>query len=110
MNNNIGVNEAGLKNISSEIINCAERVKKGFNDIEDVFDSILATLQGIEKNVLKNYFDTIKTNFSTVYKNLLTYATDMNYVILKYKNLDDKSNDIVRKHQNRIEPPKKIIK
>ena len=110
MNSNIGINETGLKKISLEIINYAERVKKGFNEIEDVFDSSLVTFQGTEKIFLKKYFEDIKTNFSTVYKNILTYSTDMNYIILKYRNLDDKSYNIVKKHQNIIEPPKKIIK
>lgn len=110
MNDNYGINGEGLKKVSLEMINYAQKVKQGFNEIEDVFESSLYTIQGTEKTFLKNYFDTIKTNFSIIYRNLISYANDMNYITSKYQKLDSKSAMIVKKAENKIELPKNIVK
>ena len=75
--NEIGINIDSIDKLILDIYNYAERVNKTLNQITDVVDQTKNFYDCEAAQNYRNKFNSFKTNFNVINKNLNSYAEDL---------------------------------
>lgn len=101
--NEIGINIDSVDKLILDIYNYAERVNKTLNQISNVVDQTKSFYVCDAADNYRNKFNSFRTNFSIVNKNLISYAEDLIKLKNRYQNISDDMTQIVRKQIANIE-------
>lgn len=95
--NEIGINIDSIDKLILDIYNYAERVNKTLNQIMDVVDQTKNFYDCEAAQNYRNKFNSFKTNFNVINKNLNSYAEDLIKLKNKYQNVDSNITDTIKK-------------
>lgn len=95
--NEIGINIDSIDKLILDIYNYAERVNKTLNQITDVVDQTKNFYDCEAAQNYRNKFNSFKTNFNVINKNLNSYAEDLIKLKNKYQNVDSNITDTIKK-------------
>ena len=103
--NEVGINLDSIDKLILDIYNYAERVNKTLNQISDVVDQTKNFYAWESADNYRNKFNSFRTNFKVVNKNLISYAEDLIKLKNRYQNMSDEMTQTIKKAIANIEVP-----
>lgn len=103
--NEVGINLDSVDKLILDIYNYAERVNKTLNQISDVVDQTKTFYVCDAADNYRNKFNSFRTNFNVVNKNLVSYAEDLIKLKNRYQNMSDEITQTINKAIAKIEVP-----
>lgn len=103
--NEVGINLDSIDKLILDIYNYAERANKTLNQIADVVDQTKTFYNCDEADNYRNKFNSFRTNFKVVNKNLVSYAEDLIKIKNRYQNVSDEMTQTINKAIANIEVP-----
>jgi len=103
--NEVGINLDSIDKLILDIYNYAERVNKTLNQISDVVDQTKNFYACESADNYRNKFNSFRTNFKVVNKNLISYAEDLIKLKNRYQNMSDEMTQTIKKAIANIEVP-----
>lgn len=101
--NEVGVNLDSVDKLILDIYNYAERVNKTLNQISDVVDQTKNFYACEVADNYRNKFNSFRTNFKVVNKNLVSYAEDLIKLKNRYQNISDDMTQSIKRAIANIE-------
>lgn len=101
--NEAGINVDSVDKLILDIYNYAERINKTLNQITDVVDRTKTFYNCDAANNYRNKFENFKMNFSTIDKNIKSYAEDLIKLKNRYQNISYQAVETIRIATNTIE-------
>lgn len=90
----IAINEEKLKALILEIYEYRDKVSKILDDAEILADSTKLFYDSEDGEKFRQRFNKFSTNFSTFIKNIQSYGEDLNVMLTKHKQMQNKVVDI----------------
>ena len=103
--NEVGINLDSVDKLILDIYTYAEKVNKTLNHISDVVDQTKNFYACEAADNYRNKFNSFKTNFKVVNKNLISYAEDLIKLKNRYQNMSDDMTQTIKKAIANIEAP-----
>ena len=101
--NEIGINIDSIDKLILDIYNYAERINKTLNQISDVVDQTNTFYQCDVATEYRNKFNSFRTNFAIIDKNIKSYADDLIKLKNRYQNVDKNITDSIKRAMNSLE-------
>lgn len=95
--NEVGINIDSIDKLILDIYNYAERINKTLNQISNVVDQTKSFYECDAANAYRRKFNSFRTNFSVIDKNLKSYADDLIKLKNRYQNVDRNITDTIKK-------------
>lgn len=105
--NEVGINLDSVDKLILDIYNYADRVSKTLNQIADVVDDTKKFYDCDAADEYRKKFNSFRTNFKVVNKNLVSYANDLIKLKNRYQNMSDDMTQSIKKAIANIEVPNK---
>ena len=98
--NQAGINVDSIDKLILDIYNYAEKVTGTLNQISDLIEQTKTYCLCDEINDLRNKFESFKTNFPIINKNIISYADDFIKLKNRYQTVDERLTESVKKYIN----------
>lgn len=93
----IGINVDTIDKLILDIYNYAEKINKTLNQISEVVDQTKTFYECDTANNYRNKFNSFRTNFVVIDKNLKSYAEDLIKLKNKYQRIDDNLTESIKR-------------
>lgn len=103
--NEVGINIDSVDKLILDIYNYAERINKTLNQISNVVDQTRNFYVCDAANNYRNRFNSFRTNFNVVNKNVISYAEDLIKLKNRYQNIDDNMTQSIKKAISNVDSP-----
>lgn len=90
-----GINEQQVIVIINKITSNIEKLESRFNQIDIIISNTNSHYKASSADEFRKKYDNIRLNYDIVKKNLLSYADDLNNLIISYKKLETNTADMV---------------
>lgn len=101
--NEVGINIDSVDKLILDIYNYAERINKTLNQISNVVDQTKSFYACDAADNYRNKFNSFRTNFNVVNKNVISYAEDLIKLKNKYQNIDDNMTQTIKRAISRVD-------
>lgn len=101
--NEVGINIDSVDKLILDIYNYAERINKTLNQISNVVDQTRNFYVCDAANNYRNRFNSFRTNFNVVNKNVISYAEDLIKLKNRYQNIDDNMTQTIKRAISRVD-------
>ncbi len=96
MENKIGLNATKSDNLVLDIYDINERVSKTLDQISMTIEKVKKIYNSTEASQFISYYESFKDNYSTIIKNINSYADDFIKLKQEYKSKDEKISQEVK--------------
>ena len=107
----MGINEDGLKSLSLEVIDSADRISEIFDKIDACMDKLSGCYQDSSSVKLLEYYNDFRENYSVIKGNIKSYSDDFieliekmrendNYLISLFQNYTNDTYDKIKSIEN----------
>lgn len=100
--NSKGVNEEKLDKLVIEIYDYADKIKSILNEVDDLVTSTNNFFICDSGTEFRNKFNTLKTNFSNVNGNIISYAEDLVNAKISFQKIDSDLSIKTREEAKRV--------
>lgn len=84
----LGVKEYELSNLSLEILDYSDRISAILDKIDSRMNDLSAHYQGDSYKELMNYYTELRSSYSTIKDNIISYSDDLAALLIKVKEND----------------------
>ncbi len=107
MNVVAGINEDELGKLCVEILDYSDRISEIFDKVDSCMESLPNHYQGLPCVELLNYYNDLKTYYSTIKNNIISYSDDLITLIKKMQAGDEQ---LTKLFQTYTDDTNKMIK